>query len=620
MTSEIYARVVFQSPLPALDREFEYEVPKELINTVNVGCRVKVPFAGQTKEGFIVALDTVREFAGKLSSILSVTSSVPVLKPHVYQLLKAVASRQCCGVGELLDNAVPKRSVRVEKSFTINDMELPKLAAGSRFAELVRPVFDNSVGLPSFMTRIVHLATEYFESGRSVIICVPDFRDVRGLEKLLSEAIPVGDLSIVDSNEVGSKRYESFLNQLQPTPRIVVGTRSAIYSPISDDAAVIVWDDGDQSHQDQQAPYLTTREISLIRQAQFHSPVHFLAHTRSVEVQRLVEIGYLTESPTDAWRPKVAISEGRGLDGTSFKAIKQGLETGPVLFQVAAPGTARSLYCATCNTRSQCNKCNGPLWMNSNQQIVCRWCGQFNLNFHCKPCGGNKLSQGAAGATRWVEQLGKSFPGIPIKEVTVENGPFEIPDKPQIIVATPGIEPVAKAGYAAIVFVDCAAQLGRDSLRAPEDALRGWLNALGFMKSNGVAVAVGVTPEVSKALSLGEVASTASALLAEREELGFPPARRIVSATGSRELVTQLGDRLKLIDGVKVLGVASSVTTSIDSDYRMLASFTYASGNQVAIAAKEFLIGLGAKSLRTSAKSGRSIRPVTIKFDDPRVL
>lgn len=258
--------------------------------------------------------------------------------------------------------------------------------------------------------------------------------------------------------------------------------------------------------------------------------------------------------------------------------------------------------------------------MNSNQQIVCRWCGQFNLDFHCKPCGGNKLSQGAAGATRWVEQLGKSFPGIPIKEVTVENGPFEIADKPQIIVATPGIEPVAKAGYAAIVFVDCAAQLGRDSLRAPEDALRGWLNALGFMKSNGVAVAVGVTPEVSKALSLGEVAGTASALLAEREELGFPPARRIVSATGSRELVTQLGDRLKQIDGVRVLGVASSVTTSIDSDYRMLASFTYASGNQVAMVAKEFLIGLGAKSLRTSAKSGRSIRPVTIKFDDPRVL
>jgi hypothetical protein len=140
------------------------------------------------------------------------------------------------------------------------------------------------------------------------------------------------------------------------------------------------------------------------------------------------------------------------------------------------------------------------------------------------------------------------------------------------------------------------------------------------MNPNGAAVAVGVSPEVSKALSLGDVIGTASELLAERDELGFPPARRIVSATGARELVTELGNSLSKIQGVTVLGVAASQTTSQDSDFRMLATFTYASGTQVALTAKEFLVGLGSKSVRTSAKSGRAIRPVTIKFDDPRVL
>ena len=57
MASEVYARVVFQSPLPALDREFEYVVPETLVAELAVGCRIKVPFAGQTKEGFVVALD-----------------------------------------------------------------------------------------------------------------------------------------------------------------------------------------------------------------------------------------------------------------------------------------------------------------------------------------------------------------------------------------------------------------------------------------------------------------------------------------------------------------------------------------------------------------------------------
>ena len=140
------------------------------------------------------------------------------------------------------------------------------------------------------------------------------------------------------------------------------------------------------------------------------------------------------------------------------------------------------------------------------------------------------------------------------------------------------------------------------------------------MSPTGVAVAVGVSPEVSSALSLGDVIGTASELLAGREELGFPPARRIVSATGSHEIVSELGNRLSDIQGVTVLGIASSQSSTTDNDFRMLATFTYASGNQVALKAREFLFGLGSKSVRTSAKSGRSVRPITIKFDDPRVL
>lgn len=620
MTSEMFARVVFQSPLPALDREFEYIVPSDMAAIIQVGCRVKVLFAGQRKEGFVVHLSSNAEFSGKLSSITELVSPIPVLKPHIYQTLKAIAARQACSVGELLDNAIPKRSVRVEKAFVANKAELDESKLDSRFAELVRPVFDSESGLPAFMSRLVESANSYFSAGRSVIVCVPDFRDLQGISRVMASVIPADSLVVMDSSDVGSKRYEAYLSQLQPSPKVVLGNRSAIYSPVSGTAAIIVWDDGDQSHQDQQSPYLNTREIALIRQSLFQGPLHFLSHARSTDLQRLVEVGYLAEEISDSWRPKVAISEGRGLDGAVFKTIKQGLEAGPVLFQVAAPGKARSLYCHDCNTRSMCNKCHGPLWLNASGQIVCRWCGQFNLNFRCQECEGQKLSQGAAGATRWVEQLGKSFPGVPVREITAQSVAVAVTEKPQIVVCTPGIEPIAKHGYSAVVFIDCMAQLGRDSLRAPEDALRAWLNALGFMSRTGSAIAVGVTAEVSKALSLGAVVETTSRMLAERDELGFPPAKRMLSATGSLELLSDLGDLLNKIDGVQVLGVATAKSLTNEPDHRMLVSFTYASGSQVAMVAKEFLASMSSKQVRTSTKSGRAIRPVTIKFDDPRVL
>ena len=619
-STEVFARVVFPSPLPALDREFDYKVPAHLVDSIRLGCRVKVPFAGQTKEGFVVLLSPEPSFAGSISSITDLVSDVPVLAPHVYSLLKSVAQRQCCSVGELLENAVPKRSVRIEKSFTeVKHLPIGE-GLGRKTVELVRPVFDSASGLPGFVPKLAKLAAEKFEQGLSVIVCVPDFRDLERVGKALENLIAPESLTVVNSADMGSKRYDSFLRQLSGQPQVVLGTRSAIYSPVSSSAALIIWDDGDQSHQDQQAPYLTTREIALIRQSLFNCDLHFLSHARSTEVQRLVEIGYVEEVPSDNWRPKVAIAEGRGLEGTSFKAIKAGLEKGPVLFQVAAPGKARSLYCVGCNERSKCVHCNGPLWLNASGQIVCRWCGKFNLDFECHSCQSRKLSQGAAGATRWVEQLGKSFPGVPVREITADSPTEEVGDKPALIVSTPGIEPIAKSGYAVVVLIDCSSQLSRDSLRAPEDALRDWLNALAFMRSDGQAVAVGVSEEVSRALSLGEVTDTVSRILQEREELGFPPAKRILSATGSLETVNSLGQLLGKIGGVTVLGVAEAQTSTNEKDFRLLASFNYAAGSNVAKEVRAFLLTLSSKAVRVNARSGRAVRPLTIKFDDPRVL
>lgn len=620
MSSEIFARVIFDSPLPALSREFEYVVPESLRSQIEIGLRVSVRFANQSKQGFVVGLSDVKEFAGSVSEILAIVSPVPVLKEHIYRMLQAIADRQCCTIGELLSNAVPRRFTRVEKSFAAEPFIPSAFEPGLKFAEIVSPVCDSTSGTPRFLRRLAEIASDYFQSGRSVIICVPDFRDMARLVPILTDFIPAISLTVQSADATGSEKYLGFLAQLSAKPRVVLGTRSAMYSPVFGNAAIVIWDDGDTSHQDQQSPYLTTREIALIRQGLFDAPLHFLSHSRSTEVQRLVNLKFLQDVQANSWRPKVSLSEGSGLDGMSFKLIKKGLASGPVLVQVASPGTSRSLYCASCSERSSCGVCNGPLWLNAQGQIVCRWCGKLNLNFQCSSCGHAKLRHGAAGVTRWVERLGKSFPGVPVREVTAEQQENEIPNRPIIVVCTAGIEPVAKGGYAAVALLDCSAQLNIDSLRAPEDAMRGWLNALSFMRESGEAVAVGVSDEVSASLSLGSVAATVEALLQERESLGFPPSRRFLSATGAQETLEGLADSLATVGDVRVLGIARSANSNVSVDSRLLASFTYGAGAQVSETVRAFIGGLTAKDVRVSSKSGRSLRPVTIKFDDPRVI
>ncbi|MEY2694509.1 MAG: hypothetical protein RL142_857 [Actinomycetota bacterium] len=620
MPTSAVAKVVFDSPLPALDREFEYSVPTSLQSEIQVGVRVKVPFARQSKVGFVVALAAEAEFSGKLSEISEIVSAIPVLKPHVYQLLRDVSARQCSSVGELITSAVPARSVRVEKAFPFSSLDVQVKPEGIRQTQIVRPVANSETGVPQGFLQLAELAAAEFAKGFSVLVVLPDFRDVSLFGTEIEKLVP-GDVLVQRSNsDVASENYAKYLTQLTGKQQIVYGTRNVIYSPVSAAASIIVWEDSDQSHTDQQSPYLNTREIALIRQTLASANLFFLGHSRSTEVQRLVNIGYLAAKQTDNWRPKVLSFKGTGLDTGSFSLIKRALDSGPVLVQVATPGISRSLFCAQCDERSACMSCHGPLWLNANGHAVCRWCGRANLDFKCRECGAAKLRQGGAGATRWSMQLGKSFPGVPVREITSEDRDVTISAKKQIVVATPGTEAVAIGGYSAVLIIDGNLTLGRDSLRASEDALRSWLTAIAFMGSKGEAGIIGLTDEVERAFTLGEVEAVVSEILSERDQLGFPPARRVLSAIGQETSLSKLEELLKGLDGVRVLGISKAASSKAENDHRLVATFTYASGAAVATEVRAFLASMAGTANRVSVKSGRAIRPISIRFDDPQVI
>jgi len=619
---ELIARVVFDSPLLTLDREFEYSIPDTLVDSIEFGHLVKVQLGRSIRDAYVVYVGNEKKFSGELSQVLSVTSRFPLLSKRIYELAKLIAERQCCAVGEVLKVAIPKRFSRIENKFepaastNIGLEEKPQ----TKVAELVTAVAEID-GLPHFIHRIAELAVTALKDGRASLVIFPDFRDLDRFETLMKGRIESSDLVRVDNELTGSERFALHLRALDNNPSVIFGTRSAIYVPMPKNAQVIIWDESDQNHIDQQSPYLSTRDIAIMRNSVDGTNLIFLAHTRSTEIERLIQIGYLSEiSPKNGWYPRVSLAEGPGLDSQTFRTIADGLKLGPVLVQVAAPGTARSLFCNICSARSACLHCHGPLWINRDSQIACRWCGEINLDAKCEKCGSRKFRQGASGSTGWARQLGKSFPNVQIREITSDIRALTINNKPQIVVSTAGIEPVAEDGYASVVLLDCKAQLSIDNLRAPELALQSWLNALAFMRSNGQAVAVGVSSEVAKALSLGQVKETIAQLYSERIDLGLPPAKRIMTATGLKSSVDGLAEILVSEGKCELLGIATSTTSQVEKDYRLLVRFDYRDGALVSSLVRQYLAKLDRTTVRTNSATGRKLRPLTIKFDDPKVI
>ena len=628
MSAAHVARVAFDSALPQLDRLFDYEVPPELAPLIQTGQLVEVPFgrSAKTRQGFVIELVSDSDFKGELSKILSIVSPRVLLTPSIIKLCKALADRQALSFGELLKSACPDRMVRVDKSWlgtqssaeVIPEHSHEALPAEQLLSLSVIPGFvaNNDFAESRWMHEIERVCHQALEARQSVIVCVPDFRDVTRLKNLLAT---VGLGSLLNTYETDATKSEQFarhLRALESLPQIVIGSRNSLYAPLSNLASIVLWDEGDEGHQDEGSPYLHSRDIALVRQSIENCQLVFMHHAKSATVKRLENIGYLKPLVESHPRPQLSFSsDGFRVDSLAHRVIKEGLKTGVVLIQVSAKGSSTSISCSDCGKRSACSFCSGPLWENSKQQVVCRVCAGFNLQVQCRDCNSQKTKRGRAGASRTLQEFGRSFPGVRLIESTGETGLTYLKPEAAIVVSTAGAEPICEGGYSAVVILDAEVELTRDHLDASEQAIRKWSNALSLLAQGGKAAIIGVGPELGQSLSLWQVDEIAAKTLQERVELGFPPAVRLVSVSGSRDDLQPVKASLGGVDGVRILGISLLEGTG---DSRLIATYPYSSGAEVA----KLLRGaaIAPELSKRYTKSGRVQRPLTIKMDDAKVL
>jgi primosomal protein N' (replication factor Y) len=622
------ARVAFDSPLPQLDRLFDYEIPADMAVSLQVGHLVEVPFGRSAKmrRGFVIEIISASSYKGELAKVSALLSPRVLLTQAIITLCKSLASRQALAFGELLKTACPDRMVRVDKSWT-NDQpgsefsgsHTHKSTSSENLVSLsVVPGFmsHNGVTESRWLHEVERLCHETLDQNRSTIVCVPDFRDIGRLKRVLEE---LGLGAFVNSYETGATKSELFarhLRALDSKPQIVIGSRNSLYAPLQNLGSIVLWDEGDEGHQDESSPYLHSRDVALVRQGIEECRLVFMQHAKSTGIKRLENIGYLKPLDEHQARPHISFSsDGFRVDSLAYRTIKEALALGAVLVQVAARGSSTSISCEDCGKRSSCVFCNGPLWENAKAQVMCRVCSGFNLQPQCRDCNSLKVKRGRAGTTRTLQEFGRSFPGVRLIESTAEISLTYLKSEPTLVVSTAGAEPICESGYAAVVVLDADLELSRDQLDATEQAVRKWANALSLLAPGGKAAVIGVSPALGQALSLWQVDELAGKLLQERIEVGFPPSVRLVSITGNRDDLKPVKVTLESVDGVRILGV-SAIDAS--SDYRLLAAYPYSTGAQVA------------KLLRTAAveaavtkrftKSGRAQRPLTIKMDDAKVL
>lgn len=616
------ARVVIDSNLPQLDREFEYSIPEELRSLIQLGQELVVPFgkAKTPQVGYVVGLEDSAQFAGELGEIAAIRHPDPILFPSTWALLQKLAKRQSCTVAELLRLALPKRAATVDKlSQPVASPGTSASATGRRISQLTR---RTATGAGSAVQSALDLVKPRLARGESVLLLTPDDRALQEFSKAFTTAgiVPLH----YSSAQTALGKYKTFVRAAREPGQLIIGTRSAGYLPIANLGLVVMWDEGDSSYVEQTSPYLPTRELVLVRQQLEGWDLAFLGNSVSTDIQRLCDIGYLETHEAVGPEAATAISDDVArVDSLAWRAIRQALDSGqPVLVQVSSRGISQSAYCKSCRERIHCAVCKGPVWLNEQGKATCRWCSAPQLATSCAACGNREFVAGRAGATRTVSELGKAFPGARLIEATGASGVTEIEPGKTIVVATPGAEPTVVGGYGAVVLLDGQNLLMRDSLRATEEALRLWSNAAAHAAPAGRVTLTGVSGPIGQAFAVGAIRQAISNELAERRELHFPPAVRMASVVSTRELLARLLAKLEGERDYTALGPlpidARNMKTALE--WRLLIRFPHSRTEDLSALLKQFQLESSTISKAVNTRSGRAMRPVRVRMDEVEVI
>lgn len=609
------ARVLLDSPVPHLDRTFDYLVPVAMAQEARPGTRVIVRFGEQEMRGWIWERGTTTTHIGRLSPLRRVVSDLQVLPESSRRLIEAVAARSAGTRSDVVRLALPARHATTEKSergkapqdlvtwtpptsecgwqhydggesflARLVDGEAPRAAwralpargrspGASRSRSDGRDDSKQGVVIEPWQVCLARAVQATLASSRGAVIVVATTEQAESLAGRLRQELGEEPVVVLSAEHGPARRYRAFLALLLGRARVVVGTRAAAFAPVRRLGLAVIWDDADNRLAEPHAPYTHTRTVLALRSTLEGAGLLIGGFSRSVETQSLVEQGWCqdlmaerqmvrsavprTEVPGPAELDREGASGAARIPSLAHRALRHALQEGPVLIQVPRSGYAPLVACARCRAAAHCSFCGGPLSMDRQGRTTCRWCARTVGQWTCPECGGHALRMAAVGSTRTGEELGRAFPGIPVvvSGAREAHGVVdEVDGSPRLVVSTPGAEPVAEGGYRAVLLLDGGVLSSRPDLGAAGEALRQWTNAAVLAAPSARVILLGrPDPVVAQALVRWDHAGFARRELIERAELHLPPAWRVARLDGPVRGVESLLAQAEA-DGFEVLG------------------------------------------------------------------
>ena len=435
--------------VPAIDKTFDYLVPDAVRDQVRVGDVVRIELHGRRVGGWIVEVDVEPPAGVALRPLAKRRGPGPT--PELIELAEWAAWRWAGRPASFLKTASPERVVAGLPAASPSVRPTPSHELLARAAEGPRSVLR----LPP-ATNLVHVALAAVSRGNALVLC-PTAATVQRVTAGLRRA---GVAVAVHPRDwaVGA------------AGATVVGTRAAAWAPVAELAVVVVLDEHDEAHQQEQAPTWHARDVAIERAARAGIPCVLTSPCPTLEA-----LAWGTLLPADRRReragwPPVEVVDRRDEDPRTAGLYSDALvcllrSDQRVLCVLNRTGRARLLACTACGELARCGACNAAVEQ-PEQELHCRRCGVTRPPV-CQSCGASRFKNARVGVARVREEL-EALVGEPVTELTARSEPGA--PATRVVVGTEAVlQRIDQAD--AVAFLDLDQELLAPRYRASANAM-----------------------------------------------------------------------------------------------------------------------------------------------------
>ncbi|MFS2157768.1 primosomal protein N' [Pseudomonas sp. Pseusp122] len=276
----------------------------------------------------------------------------------------------------------------------------------------------------------LQLIRETLEAGKQALVLIPEInlgpQTLARFEQRFNARIALVHSAVNDRD-----RLDAWLAARDGEADIIIGTRSALFTPMKHPGLIIVDEEHDGSYKQQEGLRYHARDLALVRARQENIPIVLGSATPSLESLHNAYTGRygllrLTQRAGGAQQPRFLRLDVKsrpmdsGISGPMQQAIGQTLAAGQqVLVFLNRRGYAPTLLCHDCGWLSGCPRCDARMTVHQRSgELRCHHCGHVErVPRQCPSCNQVDLRPVGAGTERAEDRLAILFPDYPVLRV-----------------------------------------------------------------------------------------------------------------------------------------------------------------------------------------------------------